>query len=80
MEKKLTEIKICMGSSCFARGNNENLEFIENYIFENNLEAKIDLIGLRCKNECNKGPNIIIDGNEYNNVTTEMLKEILKGI
>ena len=25
-------ISVCMGSSCFARGNNENLEFIEKYI------------------------------------------------
>ena len=35
------EIKICMGSSCFARGNNENLEIIETFIKENNLEAKM---------------------------------------
>ena len=33
-------IKICMGSSCFARGNDQNLEFIEKYIKENNLELK----------------------------------------
>ena len=36
-------ITVCMGSSCFARGNASNLEFIENYIKENGLEADIGL-------------------------------------
>ena len=35
-----TEIKICMGSACFAKGNQENLEYIKEYIEENNLENK----------------------------------------
>ena len=34
-----------MGSSCFARGNDENLDFLEQYIKENNLEAEIEVIG-----------------------------------
>ncbi len=74
----VSEIRICMGSSCFARGNDKNLEFIENYIKENNLEAKIELFGERCKNICDKGPNIIIDGTIYNNITAEKIIEILR--
>jgi len=74
----VSEIKICMGSSCFARGNDKNLELIENYIKENNLEAKIELFGERCKNICDKGPNIIIDGTIYNNITPEKIIEILR--
>ena len=27
-----TEIKICMGSACFAKGNQDNLAFIKEYI------------------------------------------------
>ena len=38
-------IKVCMGSSCFARGNLKNLDYIENFIKENNLDADIDLFG-----------------------------------
>ena len=38
-----TEIKICMGSACFARGNAHNAETIEKYITEHNLDAKIEL-------------------------------------
>ena len=73
-----TEIKICMGSSCYARGNAENLEFIENYIKENNLDAEIEVYGARCENNCEKGPNIIVNGQIYNNVTPEKIIEILK--
>jgi len=74
--KEIKQIKICMGSSCFARGNNNNLDFIENYIKNNNLSTKIELFGSRCENKCSIGPNIVIDGQEYQNVTLEILKEI----
>ena len=37
MEDK-KEIVICLGSSCFARGNNKNLEFIQEYLKVNNLK------------------------------------------
>ena len=37
------KITVCMGSSCFARGNDQNLEFIEKYIKEKGLEAEIEL-------------------------------------
>ncbi len=76
--RKVKNIKICMGSSCFARGNDENLEFIENYIKENNLEAEIEIIGSRCENICATGPNIIIDGVKYYGVDKNKLRELLK--
>ena len=72
------EIKICMGSSCFARGNADNLEFLENYIKENNLDAEIELYGARCENICDKGPNIIINDKVYNNITPEKIVELLR--
>ncbi len=74
----MKNIKICMGSSCFARGNDQNLEFIEKYIKENNLEAKIEITGSRCENICAKGPNIIIDGVSYYGVDKNKLEELLK--
>lgn len=70
-------ITVCMGSSCFARGNASNLEFIENYIKENGLEAEIDLAGARCEGKCVTGPNVIINGIEYTEVDEEKLKQTL---
>jgi len=73
----MKNIKICMGSSCFARGNDQNLEFLENYIKENNLDATIEITGSRCENICAQGPNIIIDGVHYYGVDKKKLKELL---
>lgn len=71
-------IKLCMGSSCFVRGNTENLSFIEEYINKNNLSAKIDLSGCRCENCCSSGPNIFINGIKYSNVNPEEIKKIIE--
>ena len=72
-----TEIKICMGSACFAKGNQENLEYIKEYIEENNLHSEITIVGALCENKCDIGPRIIINDKEYTNVTKEKIKEVL---
>ncbi|MBR6162291.1 (2Fe-2S) ferredoxin domain-containing protein [bacterium] len=72
-----TEIKICMGSACFAKGNQENLEYIKEYIEENNLDSEITIVGALCENKCDIGPRIIINEKEYTNITKEKIKEIL---
>lgn len=75
-----TEIKLCMGSACFARGNDKNIEIIENFIKENNLDAKIKLYGSRCEGKCADGPNLYIDGKQYTNITPDKIEELLKGL
>lgn len=74
------EIVVCMGSACFARGNAANLEYIENYLKENNLEAKIEIAGSRCEGKCAEGPNIKVNGIEYKKVDEEAVKAILETI
>ena len=73
-----TEIKVCMGSACFAKGNLENLEFIKKYIEENGLEAEIQISGSLCENKCEKGPRIIINDKEYTNVKKDDIVKILE--
>ena len=87
MEEK-REIVICLGSSCFARGNNikqekfnwndiKNLEFIQEYLKVNNLKARITFKGQLCSQQCSKGPVVIIDGEMYTDVNKTKLMEIL---
>lgn len=71
-------IDICMGSACFVRGNQENLDFIEKIIKDNGLNDKIELSGDRCKNMCYMGPNMTVEGEEYNEVTKELISSIFK--
>jgi len=72
------EIKICMGSACFAKGNLDNLEFIKEYIEKNGLESNITIVGALCENKCSEGPRIIINEKEYTNVTQEKILEVLE--
>lgn len=74
------EIKVCMGSACFAKGNQENLELIKEYLKENNLQTNVSIMGALCENACSDGPRIIVNNVEYKNVTQEKLIEILKGL
>ncbi|MBR1461719.1 (2Fe-2S) ferredoxin domain-containing protein [bacterium] len=73
-----TEIKVCMGSACFAKGNLENLEFIKEYIEEKNLNSKVTIVGSLCENKCEKGPRIIVNDKEYINVKTEDIAKIIQ--
>lgn len=74
----MKDIKICMGSACFAKGGQENLEFIKSYIEQNGLDDKVSCTGELCTNQCADGPRVIIDGVEHKNVTKEMLAELLQ--
>ena len=74
------EIKVCMGSACFAKGNQENLEFIKEYIDTNNLDAEITIVGALCENRCNEGPRVYIDGVEYTKVGKKQLEILLDEI
>lgn len=73
----MKQITVCMGSSCFARGNEGNLEFIKNHLKESGLEKSVLLKGRLCSCNCNKGPNIAIDTEEYSNVNPSNLKPLI---
>jgi NADH:ubiquinone oxidoreductase subunit E len=76
-EKSKSRIVICMGSSCFSRGNNKNLEVIKDYISKNNLNCTVNISGNLCEDKCSKGPNVKINERLYSEVEPNMLLEIL---
>lgn len=74
----MRQIKICLGSSCFSRGNHTHLEVIKKYIAENHLEAKITFSGHLCKELCSSGPILSIDDKIYKEVNLSGLYKILQ--
>ncbi|MBQ9813371.1 MAG: NAD(P)H-dependent oxidoreductase subunit E [Thermoguttaceae bacterium] len=76
--KPTHKISLCLGSSCFVRGNEQNLETVENFLKERNLEAQIELRGARCSENCAKGPRVEIDGEVYLDATPDKMLDILK--
>lgn len=63
--KQSFEIEICLGSSCFSRGNREAVLVIREYLRKNHLDDKVIFKGARCLNRCNEGPFIIINGKTF---------------
>ncbi len=55
------EIVICLGSSCYRRGNRQVLEVVKNWIKEHNLEKRINFKGELCTGNCAQGPVIKIN-------------------
>lgn len=70
-------IVICMGSSCFARGNRNNLRVIEAFLREHAPNVEILLQGSRCEGHCEQGPNVWINGLLYHGVDKGMLIDAL---
>ncbi len=77
MPENKTEIIICLGSACFARGNNFTRRVIEDYIRENGLTGDVLFKGARCFDHCQNGPVMKINGVFYEQVTEVSIVEIL---
>ncbi len=71
------EMNICLGSSCFSRGNKNVVMFIKDYLRKNHLEDKFIFKGARCMGHCSNGPNIIINDELIEGVNLEVIESIL---
>ena len=73
-------ITICMGSSCFSRGNSVNAELVQRLIQEGKVRAELqeaEVSGTLCEGLCKDGPIIIIDGVIHRQVTPMVLQDLL---
>jgi len=73
-------LTICLGSSCFARGNGENLPQIQSFLESRQLEDKVQFKGIRCEGQCQHGPNLRIGDTLVEDVQPAKLVEILERI
>ncbi|MBI5008901.1 MAG: (2Fe-2S) ferredoxin domain-containing protein [Bacteroidia bacterium] len=72
------EMQICLGSSCFSRGNKEVVNFIREYLRKNHLDDKVIFKGARCMGLCSNGPNLNINGVTIEGVTISRIESILE--
>lgn len=77
-DKGSVEIVVCLGSSCFARGNSRSLDLINTYIESHGLNASTRVTGKLCQDECMQGPNLSIDATIHHGVTSARLHELLE--
>ena len=62
MEIKKKEVVICLGSSCFARGNKQLVKIVNDYLRDRNLLNEVRFHGERCFGQCAVGPSLKLDG------------------
>ncbi len=77
MESTEAELTICLGSSCFARGNKKAVTIIQEYLKQNDLEDAVRFRGNHCFGKCNRGPVLKINDRIFEGVTFENLRELL---
>jgi NADH:ubiquinone oxidoreductase subunit E len=70
-------VVLCMGSSCFARGNNRNIELLHAFRDRADFPLDVQLRGHLCEGLCKTGPNIMIDGTLYREVDPVALTALL---
>ncbi len=71
-------MQICLGSSCFSRGNKDVVMFIREYLRKNHLDERVIFKGDRCMGHCSNGPNLIINGVLIEGVTLTGIEAILE--
>ncbi len=76
------KIVICIGSSCFSRGNAKNAELAEEFLKKHNLrdEVDVELSGGLCLNMCAEGPNVVIDGRVHHHVDQGAMLDLLENL
>lgn len=74
----MDKITVCMGSSCFSKGNKEIAQRIINYINQNGLDNEIQVQGCLCRGFCKEGPVVEIKGKTYTNITESSIESILR--
>jgi len=70
-------IVICLGSSCFARGNKTSLEAIQDFLAKHNLEDQVEFKGELCSQNCSIGPNMKICGCLHSDLNEQKVVQLL---
>lgn len=73
-------MELCMGSSCFARGNSSVLVAVEDFIEENDLSDRVELVGHLCVGDCKEGPHVTIGDRRYSCLSSDRVIELLRAI
>jgi biotin synthase len=69
---------VCMGSSCFSRGNNRTVAAIRDFIAAKGLADRATLEGQLCEGQCKDGPNITVGDETHHRATPQAIIALLR--
>lgn len=71
MEQKELNITICLGSSCFSRGNKDVVEAIQEHLEDIGMKEHTNFKGGHCFGNCAEGPVMIVNGRTFKSIDPE---------
>ena len=76
------KIHVCNGTSCHVRGSQRVIDSVQNTLGiksgETSPDYKFSLETFTCLGNCASGPNIVIDGENHEQMTPTKAEEVLK--
>ena len=71
----MTEVKICVGSSCHLKGSYLIIDELKRLITIEKMENDITLIASFCTGDCVNGVSMEIDGEKIKGMTPDKIKD-----
>jgi NADH-quinone oxidoreductase subunit G len=73
-----TKVSVCLGTNCYLKGSQEVLSTLLSHVQATGLENQIDVRAAFCMEECECGPNAIVDGEHIHECLAANVIEILE--
>ncbi|MDR1925706.1 MAG: [FeFe] hydrogenase, group A [Planctomycetaceae bacterium] len=71
-------ITVCIGTSCFAKGSQELLKNIEDFIQAESISDMLQVEATFCTENCDKGPTVVIGNKKIFHATLELVTKEIK--
>ncbi|HSA05560.1 MAG TPA: NADH-dependent [FeFe] hydrogenase, group A6 [Candidatus Gastranaerophilales bacterium] len=75
---KVTDVQVCVGTNCYAKGSYGIIEALTKLIKENNLENNVNIRATFCMEHCSEGPSVVIDGELILKATLDKIEGVFK--
>jgi len=66
-----TKVSVCLGTNCYLKGSQDVLNAVLRHSQDAGLENQLDVRAAFCLEECEHGPNVIVDGECVHHCTVE---------
>jgi NADH-quinone oxidoreductase subunit G len=66
-----TNVNVCLGTNCYLKGSQEVLNSVLRHSQEAGLENQLDVRAAFCLEQCEHGPNVVVDGEYIHHSTAE---------
>ncbi len=71
-------ITVCVGSACHLKGSHDLIAYFKDAIKQFGLDAKVELKGTFCMEQCTDGANILVDEQIFHVSSVDEARQIFE--